>query len=57
MEIEIVDTGIGMDDEARLSLFTKFGTNLTGSNMNSNGLGLGLYLSKEICQKLGGDIA
>ena len=56
LSIDITDTGIGMDEKSKKQLFTKFGTNLWGNTINVNGLGLGLYLSKEICRKLGGDI-
>lgn len=52
----MVDTGLGMDDKDRRELFTKFGTGKNSRGLNTNGLGLGLYLSKEICKKMGGDI-
>lgn len=53
--IEVVDTGLGIEEKERRALFTKFGTG-NNKGLNTNGLGLGLYLSKEICRKLGGDI-
>lgn len=54
--IEVVDTGLGMDEKDRRELFTKFGTGKNSRGLNTNGLGLGLYLSKEICLKMNGDI-
>jgi len=55
--IEVVDTGLGMDEKDRKELFTKFATGNNSRGLNTNGLGLGLYLSKEICKKLEGDIS
>ena len=54
--IEVIDTGLGIDEKDRRELFTKFGTGKNNRGLNTNGLGLGLYLSKEIWKKLGGDI-
>jgi signal transduction histidine kinase len=54
--IEVADTGLGISEIDQKGLFTKFGTGKTSRGINTNGLGLGLYLSKEICIKLGGDI-
>ena len=54
--IQVEDTGWGMDKKHLSDLFTKFGTGNNTNGLNANGLGLGLYLSKEIWQKLGGDI-
>ena len=48
--IEVIDTGLGIDDKDRKELFTKFGTGKNNRGLNTNGLGLGLYLSKEICK-------
>jgi signal transduction histidine kinase len=56
LNIEVIDTGIGVEENERAELFSKFGTGKNLRGLNTNGLGLGLYLSKEICQKLGGDI-
>ncbi|CAI2382052.1 unnamed protein product [Moneuplotes crassus] len=56
LHIEVTDTGCGMDKKNLSELFTKFKTG-NKQGMNANGLGLGLYLSKEISEKLGGDIS
>lgn len=45
-----------MTKEEQKSLFQKFKIVERTKSMNSNGLGLGLYLSKEIALKLGGDV-
>ncbi|CAI2382301.1 unnamed protein product [Moneuplotes crassus] len=57
LHIEVFDTGCGMDKKTLSKLFTKFKTGNNSSGLNTNGLGLGLYLSKEISEKLGGDIS
>ena len=54
--IEVLDTGCGMSQNDMKGLFTKFNTGKTNTKMNSNGLGLGLYLSKKIWLSLGGDL-
>jgi hypothetical protein len=46
-----------MSDEDKKTLFQKFGVLESSRNMNHNGLGLGLYISKAILNKLGGDIS
>jgi signal transduction histidine kinase len=45
-----------MSKEDKKSLFKKFGVLESSRDMNSNGLGLGLYISKSILNKLGGEI-
>lgn len=56
LQISVIDTGVGMSEKDKKGLFTKFATSKNSKNMNTNGLGLGLYLSKEICRKLDGDL-
>jgi signal transduction histidine kinase len=46
-----------MSDEEKNTLFQKFGVLESSRKMNHNGLGLGLYISKAILNKLGGDIS
>ena len=48
--IEVMDTGLGIPEKDRQELFTKFATGNNSRGLNTNGLGLGLYLSKEICK-------
>lgn len=54
--IEVIDTGIGMTDKVRKNLFTKFASGNNSKGLNTNGLGLGLYLSKQIVNRMDGDI-
>lgn len=56
LHIKIKDTGIGMSQNETKSLFQKFKVCDSSRNMNRNGLGLGLYLSKQIIVMLGGDV-
>jgi len=59
LDISIKDTGIGITDEEREILFTKFGKIERygkGLDVNIDGWGLGLYLSKEIVLLHGGEI-
>ena len=54
--IEVADTGNGIDPSDRQKLFGKF-QQLNGQDSTKPpGSGLGLYLSRELAQKMGGDI-
>ena len=54
LKIVVTDTGAGMTDEERKKLFGKFCQ--VSSNIQSRqiGTGLGLYITNEICKKMGG---
>lgn len=52
--IDVIDTGFGITENDKKELFTKFATGNNDQNLNTNGLGLGLYLSQEICRRLDG---
>lgn len=54
LHIEICDTGIGMDNETLKRIFVPFGR--AAQNINSEGFGLGLYLTKGLVNVLGGTI-
>ena len=54
--LEISDTGIGIEEEYQKKVFQKFyRVDLSGSSENP-GLGVGLYLTKEITKLLGYEI-
>lgn len=55
IQIFIQDTGIGIHQEDQKKLFQKFQQFDTGKG-RPPGTGLGLYISKEICKKMGGDL-
>lgn len=48
LQIKVQDTGIGMTYEETEKLFQKFHIVNSSRSLNKNGLGLGLYLSKQI---------
>lgn len=52
----VTDTGIGMSDEQQLRLFTAFSQGNQASNRKYGGTGLGLYISKQLTEMLGGHI-
>ena len=59
LDISIKDTGIGITDEEKDKLFTKFGKIERygkGLDVDIDGWGLGLFLSKEIVLLHGGEI-
>lgn len=55
-KLNVYNSGQPIPEECRPKLFTKFSRISEGNNGNSHGIGLGLYLVKEIIQKHGGDI-
>lgn len=55
VEISIRDTGIGISEEDRVKLFEKF-EQLDSGQGRPAGTGLGLYISRELCRKMGGDL-
>ena len=56
LEIQVIDTGIGIKKEDMGKLFKLFGFLDTTKDLNTKGIGLGLHISKKICQAFGGDI-
>ena len=50
--IFVTDTGLGIPHEAREKLFKKF----ERINTNAEGTGLGLYISRRLAHKMGGDV-
>ena len=57
ISVKVVDKGIGIVASETNSIFTPFfkSKGINGA-MNPKGNGLGLYISKNICQTLGGDL-
>lgn len=51
----VTDSGIGISDDAKQKLFTKFGRG-EGASLNAGGSGLGLYLAQEIVKAHNGEI-
>ena len=54
--IEIKDTGVGISAEAQKNLFEKFYRVKTEQTSKIPGTGLGLWISRQICEKMGGEI-
>lgn len=52
VEIEVADTGPGVDEELRERIFEPF----YSTKSNGRGIGLGLYVSRRIAQRLGGTL-
>lgn len=56
MHFKIIDTGIGMDNEQQQKLFLPFTQADSSTTRKFGGTGLGLYLSSQLVEKLGGTI-
>jgi len=56
LELFISDTGIGLDTIDKIRIFHKFYRNKRAKLMNTDGMGLKLYLSKEIIKRHHGKI-
>jgi len=56
MEFRIVDTGIGLSDNQKDIIFGAFSQADSSTTRQFGGTGLGLYLSRQLAHKLGGDI-
>ena len=56
LEIQVIDTGIGIIKDDQDKLFKLFGFLDSSKELNAKGIGLGLHISKMICQEFDGDI-
>lgn len=54
--VEITDTGIGIDKSEMKFIFSKFYRTESSKKVDTEGMGIGLYLSKVIMEKLNGKI-
>jgi CheY-like chemotaxis protein len=56
LEFEVADTGIGIPESARDSLFDRFTQVDASTTRKFGGTGLGLAICHQICEMMGGDI-
>lgn len=56
LKIIIRDTGCGMNEDALSKLFQRFSQVSNDMHKRQIGTGLGLYITKEVCKKMNGDI-
>ena len=56
IKIQVVDSGCGMSPEAFNKLFESFSQGDSSITRKFGGAGLGLYITKQIVQKMGGEI-
>ncbi len=56
LSLEVLDTGIGIDDDKQDDLFQPFSQVETARSRSMGGTGIGLVLSKRIAELLGGDL-
>lgn len=54
--IVVADTGLGISAEGMKNLFSKFYRVQTQETLRISGTGLGLWIAREIAQKMGGDL-
>ena len=56
LQVEVKDTGTGISVQDQGKLFKLFGFLSSTQHINTKGIGLGLYISKMIVEKFGGNI-
>ncbi len=56
LTLKVIDTGIGLTEEQRTRVFDAFSQADSSTTRRYGGTGLGLHLSRELAQKLGGDL-
>jgi two-component system CheB/CheR fusion protein len=55
--VDVVDSGVGMDEEAIGEVFEKFIRARNANKVNVTGTGLGLYVAKQMAEGMGGTIS
>ena len=55
--VSVRDQGIGMTEEESINIFDQFYKGKSQIHLNSAGIGLGLAISKKICENLEGSIS
>ena len=56
LKVAILDTGCGMTKEQTVQLFHKFTQVTTDASKRKLGTGLGLFIVKQICERMNGDV-
>lgn len=56
LEIQVIDNGCGINEQGLSRLFKLFGFLEDSEQLNTKGIGLGLYICRQIVQKFGGEI-
>ena len=56
LKISVSDSGVGMNQQQVEKLFLPFTKIMSNRNLNRDGVGLGLAVSRKIAKALGGDI-
>ncbi|WP_445425364.1 sensor histidine kinase [Alishewanella sp. HL-SH06] len=54
--LEVIDRGQGIKDDFKSRIFEKFAQGDASSNRNKGGTGLGLAITKELTEKMGGQV-
>ena len=57
LKISVVDTGVGIPEKDQDKLFKLFGFVQEAKLFNTNGIGLGLVISEQLVNKLGGKMS